>query len=284
MITVQFVLMEVVDAMADRTDAFKGEGAGVSPALLEQLRQHVTNLMAATHLLTPVIRESGEAKYDQYLAIMNQSFYRLLRLMNHLEFTQELDQDDVPFCPVPMDLAGLCHELTDQVSPLAADAGVVFHYETESLGLLTTGDPALLRQLLLGLISNALRGAGGGGEAGLRLVRQRDCALITVWDSGDSKASAGSADTGPYRPDGGLGLGLPIARKLAALHGGAVMLEQRAERGMRATVSLPIRSPEPGALRTPASAGYDAAGGFSLTLVELADVLPYGAFLPEDLE
>ncbi|MEG1720878.1 MAG: HAMP domain-containing sensor histidine kinase [Pseudoflavonifractor sp.] len=250
--------------------------------LLEQLRQQVTNLMAATHLLTPVIRESGDEKYDRYLAIMNQSFYRLLRLMNHLEQARDLDREGGTAELGAMDLAGLCHGLTDEVIPLARAAGVEFQYETETASLLTTGDADALRRLLLELISNALHAAGEGGQAGLRLVRQADCALITVWDTGETPPEP--AEGKIYRSDGGLGLGLKIARQLAALHGGAIMLEKRPQRGMRAILSLPIRKPEGAGLLCTPRAETGSMGGFPLVLVELADLLPFEAFLPADLE
>lgn len=49
---------------------------GLTGLLAEQLREQVGNLMAAAQLLTPAIREQEDRKYDQYLAILNQSMYR----------------------------------------------------------------------------------------------------------------------------------------------------------------------------------------------------------------
>ena len=258
------------------------------PVLVEQMRQHVGNLVAATHLLTPVIREHGEARYDQYLAIMNQSFYRLMRLMNSADTARDLDNGALPFRPASLDLAGLCRELADQVTHLAGMAGVSFRYESELSSLLTTGDAALLRRLILSLVSNALRAAGRGGEAGLRLAKPGRRALITVWDSGPGLGSgmeSGGPDSEPiYRSGGGLGVGLSAARQIAALHGGAVMLESRSGKGVRAAISLPVQPPEGcGTLRTPSPVG-DVTGGFSPVLVELADLLPSEAFLPDDVD
>ena len=74
------------------------------------------------------------------------------------------------------------------------------------------------------------------------------------------------------------------ARRIAARHGGSIVFEQRENRGSRAIVTLPIRQAEgTPLLRTPAM-GYDARGGFSDLLVELANVLPFEAFLPKHLE
>lgn len=260
-----------------------GEQERKNALLLEQMRQHVSNLMTATHLLTPVVREKGEPKYDQYLSIMNQSYYRLLRLMNHMSLSQELARGNLPFRPTALDLAGLCHEVGDLTAPLARMAGVRFRYESELTSLLTTGDAVLLRRLLLGLFSNAIRAAGEGGEAGLHLMKQRSRAVLTVWDNGPGLGATGEP-AALYRPEGGLGMGLDIARELAKLHGGAIMLESRPEKGTRAVLSLPIKAPEPTGLRTPPDLKWDSSGGFSPALVELSVLLPSEAFLPDDLE
>ena len=245
--------------------------------MVEQLREQVNNVMAAIQLLTPVIRDQGERRYDQYLAIANQSLYRMLRMMNHIVYVQSIEQGEKPaFRPVTMDIAGFCRTLSRQVEPLAAKAGVSFRYEESQGNILLQGDAELLRQLLLNLITNAIQWAGPGGQAGLRLSGTPDRVVLTVWDSG----------AGSVRPDQqGLGLGLPIARSIAALHGGSVIFEERPEQGGRAVVSLPVNQlPEEAFLRTPPPGYYDPMGGFSPILVELADALPYQAFAPDDME
>lgn len=259
--------------------------AGTLSLLLDQIRQHVNNLSAATQLLTPDLRETGGRKAEQCLAIMNHSYYRLMRLLNELECARNLSGDSPVFRPAALDLAVFCRELADQVAPLAAQAGAAFRYESGLNTLLTVADGALLKRLLLALISNALRAAGEGGEAGLRLAKNGGRALLTVWDNGPGLASGAldGTDGNAYRQGSGLGLGLDIARRLAALHGGAVMLESRSGGGVRATLSLPLRAQEgAGAVRTPVP--YDPAGGFSPVLVELSDLLPYQAFSPDDLD
>lgn len=255
------------------------------PLLLEQLRQQVGNLMAATHLLTPVIREQGDPKSEQYLSILNQSHYRLLHLVDQTEHAATLRED---YHPGTMDLAGFCRELTDQVEHLARMAQVSFRFDSALTSLLTVGDTALLRRMLLSLISNALKAAGPGGEAGLRLTQPGECAILTVWDSGPGLEPGlldwlGQNPDYPYRAGAGLGLGIPMVREIASIHGGALVLESPTDRGLRATVSLPVTAPGPGVVCTPKPC-FDGTGGFSPVLVELADVLPYEAFRPEDIE
>ena len=115
------------------------------PLLVEQLREQLNNLTAAAQLLTPVVQESGEERHRQYLAILNQSVYRMTRTLNNAEYAQ-LPEGEPALRRAPLDLAGLCRELERQVTPLAALAGVQFSYEEERACLLTVGDAALLRR------------------------------------------------------------------------------------------------------------------------------------------
>lgn len=252
------------------------------PLLTEDLRRQVNNLMAAVHLVSPALREAGDGRYGDYLAIMNQSFYRLMRLIQCADLAEDLAEDRLQPREQALDLAGFCAELMRQVEPLAERMGVALSWDRGVDTLLTTGDEGLLRQMLLELLSNALRGAGAGGRAGLRLAAGGGKALITVWNSG-AEIDLSALEETEYapRPEGGLRLGLAAARQIAALHGGTIMLEPRAGDGTRAVVSLPVRPPQPGMVRTPEG---EHTGGFSPVLVALAGVLPYEAFREEDLE
>ena len=76
-------------------------------------------------------------------------------------------------------------------------------------------------------------------------------------------------------PPHGLGLGLPLCRRIAEGHGGTLMAESREGQGSRFTLSLPDRQVGSGVSDVP----FDYAGGFNRTLMALSDALPVSAFL-----
>ena len=258
------------------------EQDGLGPLLMEQFREQMNNLSAAIQLLGPVVREKGGAKYEPYLAILYQSMYRMLRMLGNVEYLQLTGSQETAARERSLDLAGLCRELADQVRSLTQQAGVSFSYEEEKGSLLTRGDSRLLRRMLLELIANAVKAAGKGGRAGLRLAVRKDRAVLTVWDDGPGLPDPKPEPRGLLDRPEGLGLGLQVARHIAACHGGTIVFEQQEDRGCRAVVSLPIRPPEKGEVfRTPVM-GCDREGGFPDFLVGLAGVLPSSVFLPQE--
>jgi two-component system OmpR family sensor kinase len=113
------------------------------------------------------------------------------------------------------------------------------------------GDPALLRQLLMALVDNAVKFSPDGGTVRLSLVRRGDTCSATVEDEGPGIPDEARPHVFErfYRADSarprqqGAGLGLAIAEWIAELHGGTVTLGAREGGGTRASVTLPV---EPG--------------------------------------
>jgi signal transduction histidine kinase len=117
------------------------------------------------------------------------------------------------------------------------------------------GDPTRLRQLLLNLITNAIKYTPKGGEVELSLVRSDHEATFSVRDTGIGIAAADlphiferfyRADRVRSRMDerGGFGLGLSISQWIAQAHGGSLTVQSRLHRGSTFTVTLPLAAGE----------------------------------------
>jgi signal transduction histidine kinase len=111
------------------------------------------------------------------------------------------------------------------------------------------GDPARLTQIFANLLDNAAKYTDAGGRIEIAARREGDAALVTVRDNGDGIppqkltcvfdmfTQLGDSDAA----QGGLGVGLSLARSLVALHGGQI--EARSEgpgRGSEFVVRLPL--------------------------------------------
>jgi signal transduction histidine kinase len=104
-------------------------------------------------------------------------------------------------------------------------------------------DAKLLPRAFRNLIENALRASAGGGKVEVRVQQVGRSALVSVLDSGPGvPAELLARIFDPYfsTHDTGTGLGLPIARRIVEEHGGTITAQNRPERGLEATVALPI--------------------------------------------
>lgn len=253
-------------------------------ALPIQLRELINNIQTAAQMLAPVVEESGGEDARLHLAVLHQSFYRLLRLTRHLELAERAGREDFSGMEKQaIDLAELCRTTSYEAAKLAEQTGVTFREDVPQGVIPCMGDQELLEIMLLELISNALKAAGRGGEAGVHLATNGSRAQITVWDNGPGMSQAdltammdGTSPDSLPKPGTGLRLGLPIARYAAAAHGGAILLESRESRGLRVTASLPLQKPR---LHTPYGMPHPSAEeGFPLSLTLLSDALPWQAF------
>ena len=212
------------------------------------------------------------------------SLYRLFRLVDNADF---LSDGQARFHPVTLDLVSLCQRLTDEAQSLLAAAGVELTFDCALPSLLMAGDGALLRKMLLELISNGAKAAPGGRVA-LSLSRAPAGALISVSNSGgpDSVrqlAAAMLTQEAPRipSPGQGAGLGLSIVRHIAGLHGGS-LLSDCSGPVPRLVVCLPRgRITTDAGLRTPVLC---TDGGLDPTLTALADVLPAHIFGLEGMD
>ncbi|MDE3197023.1 MAG: sensor histidine kinase, partial [Acidobacteriota bacterium] len=114
------------------------------------------------------------------------------------------------------------------------------------------GDPDLLQQLVLILLDNAVKYSPAGTSVRVRLEEGEARYRLTIADSGPGIPKEARSrifdrfyrvDASRSRASGGAGLGLPIARWIAALHGGSVELERSDDAGSTFTVTLPRESP-----------------------------------------
>ncbi len=243
--------------------------------LTSQLRQYLGDLHLSAQMLAPRVKAQKDPDSDRYLSVLNQSFYRLLRLTRHMELSDQLDSREDWGA---LDLVDLCAELTDEADLLTELAGVTLEYDSKLLTLPTAGSRRLLRVMLLNLISNAVKAAGKDGHVWLRLSKSGNRAILTVEDTGHEPADLSGLfplGTPTVAPGRGLGLGLSLVRRIALLHGGALLAAQ-SEQGMKVTLSLPLAGLEDAnQLR---AAKRDPDSGFSSVLVELSDALPAQAF------
>ncbi|HEV2748633.1 MAG TPA: ATP-binding protein, partial [Allosphingosinicella sp.] len=136
------------------------------------------------------------------------------------------------------------------LSVRAADRDVRIDGPGAEESLPALGDFTRALQIMMNLITNAVRYSPEGGEVWIRTEREGDLAAIIVADQGKGIAEQDQdrifekfERVDPSEP-GGTGLGLYIARRLARAMGGDVTVDSAPGQGARFTLTLP-RAPQP---------------------------------------
>ena len=247
-----------------------------------QMRQCLGELFNQIQLLAQPSYHPEDPLDD--VARLSRSFNWLTHLVSDLDFLNiSRDSAQELFSPDSVDLAALCEQFACKISDLLDGIDTQVRYERPEEQVCILGDPALLERMALCLVSNAAK-AAPGGTVTLRVSRQDDRAVFTVADSGEETVDLARLTQSPDAdhiptPDEGAGMGLEVARRIAALHGGTVLILPGLRKGLICAVSLPIDpNPAPFPLCVPA---VDSDSGVSPLLSGLAELLPPRMFRPE---
>jgi len=253
--------------------------ANILPALSTQLRYALGNLHLAAASLVPAERREQDAQLDQQAAVLDQSFYQLLRLANNLTAAAYLSESDT----LPLrdcDIVELVRDICLQSSSLAEHLGLQLSFSCRKESHVCAVHRDSMEQLLFQLLSNAFKFTPRGGSIAVEFTVSDGQVRLTVSDTGcgiDSQKMAAlfsaCSEEELRLPSHGVGLGLALCRRIAQGHGGTILVESR--KGTRVTVAIPDRQSGTPMLR---DIPFDYAGGFNHTLLGLADALPVSAF------
>ena len=250
------------------------------PQAAAQMRGALSSLYFAAARLAPAAAREQAPELDAKAALVDQSYYRLIRMVNDLTATRYLNDE-----PLPMkdrDIVDFVSELFAKIASLAPLRGLETRLICAADSHLCAFSPDALEQLLYQLLSNAFKFTPPGGLITVELRLTAGRVLLSVEDTGpgipqermetlfDSYHKADS----PAPPPQGLGLGLAICRGIAQGHGGAITAESRLGKGSRFTFSMPDRLSG----STLSDVPFDYSGGFNRSLMALADAMPPKAF------
>lgn len=239
------------------------------------LRSQLNQMAAASQVLE---RSTESEKGRTYLAVINQSICRMLRIVGRMELDHRLStMDPIQFSPQAADLIGALGSMSERLTGILAEIGVSFTLHAPA-HLSACADSELIQQMLLELIAHT---ALAGNDISLTVAQKEDTLCFTVRDHGPGKAE-GRPELPALLESEEEQTSLHLARQIAELHGGSLVTSPAADQSLSLVVSIPYKKPEfTGLLESPRIDWR--SGGFDSVLVTMSQLLPARSFLPENL-
>ena len=237
-----------------------------------ELRTPMNGVLGMAHALGQTELDARQAGYVDMLLRSGEG---LMAILNDLLDISKIEAGKLELEAIPFDLGELGQRTHDLWAETAAAKGLKFTYTLDpSAPRWVMGDPTRLRQVMVNLVSNALKFTSEG-EVRLWIRRpssseRRAVIEIGVADTGpgmDREQQARlfqaftQADTSTTRKFGGTGLGLAICRQLVRLMGGEIWVESEPGRGatFRARVELAVTEAPAAAADATEAEAADAA-------------------------
>lgn len=203
-------------------------------ALDEALRTPLDRIIACAEQIAAGSDGSLKSDYLAYATDIAGAARHLLSVVESMSVQPVSENDSI-------DLAALTAEAVVMLEPTAEERGIAFVLET-TRSLRARGEERGVIQVLVNLISNAVRHSPSGGTVSMRFRRAADHVSVIVHDEGPGIAPADQQrifERFETAGTGGTGLGLAISRRLARSMGGEIELESAPGQGARFTLKLP---------------------------------------------
>ena len=249
--------------------------------ITHELRSPLHGIMGLGELVASGIYGEATERQRQAMHDMRGSALRLLGLIEDLLQLASSDAGKLGLKLERVDLAELLPGTIATAHWLIRGQRLALDLDLEpGLPPLTT-DRGKLNQIVLNLVSNAIKFTPDGGSIRVRVRRDGDAVSIEVEDTGIGVAPHDlerifdefyQGDGSMTRQHGGVGLGLALVRRLLAMLGGTVEVESELGRGSTFRVRLPLAGPPPKPAGSSVFSGVANSGyGMALTAFMPAD-------------
>jgi len=211
-----------------------------------ELRTPLTVIKSSVDNMLDGITGPFNEMQSTYMDRLNINADRLVRLIDDLLDLSRIEAGYLHLRPQALKVDAFIGSTIDSMRPLAAMKEIDLSSECEE-GVDGWADPDRLHQILVNLISNAVKFTPNGGRVTVGTSATRGNVLIYVRDTGPGIPQAERERIferfhrvgQPSKGVRGTGIGLAISRRLVELHGGSIWVEDSEEGGSEFYFTLP---------------------------------------------
>ena len=203
-----------------------------------------------TLIISPVsemLRSSHSSAESNALKVVQRNAARLLRMIDDLLDLAKLEAGGLRLKVMETDVERIAKRVAENAEPTAKARGIELSFSREGVQPQMFGDPHRLEIILTNLVGNAMKFTPSGGTIDVRVIYNSAGASVEVADTGPGISREEQqrifdrfhqTETSERRRQGGVGIGLALARELAQLHGGSLTVESEVGEGSTFTLFL----------------------------------------------
>lgn len=217
---------------------------------LAMLAHELRNPLAAIRYAVTLGQMSPHESAEEMFGVIDRQTGNLAHLIDDLLDVSRISRDKITLQRRNADVRSLIEGVTTAVRPTLDEKQHELILDIPDDDIVVYVDPTRAEQILANLLLNAAKYTNPGGHIAIRVYAEQPQAIIQVIDTGVGLTQEmlqrvfdlfAQADRSLDRSQGGLGIGLTVARKLAEMHGGTIAAESEGlGHGSTFTVRLPL--------------------------------------------
>jgi signal transduction histidine kinase len=218
-----------------------------------ELRTPLNAVLGYAELIQDGIYGEVPGKMAEVLERIQQNGRHLLGLINDVLDLSKIEAGQLTLSPVDYSLRELVLDVASATEALAAEKKLALELDAPADLPHGRGDERRLTQVLLNLVSNAIKFTEAGSVS-IRAKVEDSSFVVSVTDTGVGIAPEDhtrifeefqQVDSSSTRKKGGSGLGLAISKRIVELHGGRLWVESAPGQGSTFYFTVPLRVERP---------------------------------------
>jgi signal transduction histidine kinase len=215
-----------------------------------ELRTPLNAILGYNQLMLNNIYGEMGGRMRNVLTRVQSNGRHLLRLINDVLDLSKIEAGQLTLSLADYSINQVVHSVSGAVEPLVTEKRLTFKLEVPPDLPLGCGDERRLTQVLLNLVSNAIKFTDVG-EVTIKVSAANDAFTVAVRDTGPGIDPADQvrifeefrqADSSVTKEKGGTGLGLSIARHIIEMHGGRIWVKSSVGNGATFFFTIPVRT------------------------------------------
>lgn len=239
-------LGETFDEMATSLERDLKHEKRITSDVAHELRTPLMGMLATVEAMQDGVMEPSE----ENLETVASETRRLARLVQQMLDLSRMESRTAPLNLEQVDMVPFVRQIVSSQQQLFQDHDLRlrFNDETQNRSATIEADPDMITQVIINIMSNAMRYTPEGGWVVVSVRADRKNVLVSVSDTGIGIAKEDlsrifgrfwRADASRAREAGGLGVGLSLTKQIVERHQGYISVESELEKGTTFTIHLP---------------------------------------------